>query len=234
MPEIADLLPHARNYRASAVRSLLESYYPTVYRIASALCGNQHTAGEVIYRVMSRAIPAIPKWRDDSAADRWFYHYTVLETRRYEAIASDLDPLIAADPPNPEYSAFILALRAMPAQHREAIILSHGEHLNPRYLGVAMDCSAEAAANHLRAATIYLQSITGGQITPMLEIFSKCYHRLDLSPQTARPMIQQRINRFLFPRRLKRCLLLLIITAAIAAGLWRFFPLIPPGSTPRP
>ena len=234
MPEIADLLPHARKYRASAVTSLLESYYPTVYRIAFALCSNQSTAGEVIYRVMSRALPAIPKWRDDSAADRWFYHYTVLETRRHDAVTTDLDPLIATDSPNPEYFAFIRALRAMPAQHREAIVLSHGEHRNPRYLGVAMDCSAEAAANHLRAATLYLQTITGGQITAMLEIFSKCYHSLSPSPQTARPMLQRRINRFLFPRRLKRWLLLLIIAAAITAGLWRFFPLIPQGSTTRP
>lgn len=221
MPDPAALLPHARKYHTSAVASLLESYYPTVHRIAYALCGQETAAREVIDRVLSRALPALPKFRDDSAADRWFYHYTLLETRRHDRVASQVDPLDTENPLNPEYTAFVRALRAMPVQQREAIVLNHGEHLNPRYLGVAMDCSAEAAANHLRVATLHLQSIGGDQFVPLLETLAQKYHRLAPSPDTARPMIQRRINRFLFPRRLKRWMLLLI-GLAMGVGMWWF------------
>ena len=220
MPDTASPLPQAQKHRAIAIRLLLENYYPTVHRMSFALCGNPSAAGEVIYRVMSRALPAIPKWRDDSAADRWFYHYTVLETRRHDGIASSIDPLAIADPPNPQYTAFIRALRAMPVQQREAIVLNHGEHLNPRYLGVAMDCSAQAAANHLRVATLHLESITGGQLAPMLDLFAKIYHRLAPPLEVARPVIQRQINRFLFPRRLKRIMYILLTLAATAVGVW--------------
>ena len=41
----------------------------------------------------------------------------------------------------------------LPLQQREAFILHQGERLNPRLLGVAMDCSITAAQVHLDAAT---------------------------------------------------------------------------------
>src|SRR5438132_1087343 len=78
----ANVLRKARKYKSSAVEELFESYYPTVFRLAHSLCGQQPAARRVIDRVLKQALAVMPRWRDDSDSDRWFYHYTVLETRR--------------------------------------------------------------------------------------------------------------------------------------------------------
>src|SRR5258706_665663 len=116
----AKVLKAARKYRASAVEELFESYYPTVFRLAHGLCGEQSAARRVIDRVLKTALAVLPRWRDDADADRWFYHYTVLETRRNESTAGGPDPLLGKDAA-PAYAAFIRALRGLPTQQREAI-----------------------------------------------------------------------------------------------------------------
>ena len=124
MPNPADLLTDARKFRTAAVASLLESYYPTVHRLAHAL-GDKRAAPDVIHRVFSRALHALPKWRDDSAADRWFYHYTVLESRSHSEKSSEPDARLNDESAGPEYMAMIQGLRALPMQQREAIVLNH-------------------------------------------------------------------------------------------------------------
>ena len=216
----ANLLIDARKFRIAAVASLLESYYPTVHRLAYALCGEQ-AAREVIQRVFSRALYALPKWRDDSTADRWFYHYTVLASRNCSREHNAPDPLLNDEASDPGYAALIRGLRALPTQQREAIVLSHGEHLNFRYLAVAMDCSTEAAANHLRMATQALELIGGDKLAALLAIFSQAYRRLAPSPDAVRPMIRRRINRYLLPRRLRRGIFALAALITLYA-LWRW------------
>ena len=162
------------------------------------------------------------RWRDDGDADRWFYHFTVLETRRHESTSPTPDPLLNGDRKDPAFAAFIRALRSLPTQQREAIILNQGEHLNPRYLAVAMDCSGEAATNHLRAAMVELQSMTGGQLPSMLEAFTAAYRQIAPPSGNVRPLIRRRLNRFLFPRRLRRGFILILLTI-IAYTVWRVF-----------
>ena len=76
------------------------------------------------------------------------------------------DPLVArASFADPAYTAFVRAVRGLPEQQAEAYLLYHGERLNERLLGVAMDCSAAAAANHLQAATDALTAMSGGDLS---------------------------------------------------------------------
>jgi DNA-directed RNA polymerase specialized sigma24 family protein len=220
MPDLAPgTLATARDYKRSAVTALLESYAPLVHRLAWSLCGDAAVGDAVTTTVLRRAIRVLPRWRDDAEADRWFYHYTVLETRRAPLMqAAAPDPLVSASPRNDApYLALARALRALPVQQREAILLHHGEHLNPRYLAVAMDCSAEAAANHLRVATLQLRQLFGDGVDAMLNDIAIAYQRIAPNTQALHPEIRRQISRFLIPRRLGRITfaVLLIVFAVL-------------------
>lgn len=217
-----NLLASARDYQGSAVVALLESYTPLVHRLAYALCGEARTGNAVAQTVMRRAIRVLPRWRDEAEADRWFYHYTVLETRRAPVPPPGAtDPLLAASTRNDApYVALVRALRALPPQQREAILLHHGEHLNPRYLAVAMDCSAEAAANHLRVATLALQQLSGPDaLGPLLNEVGAAYQRLSPDLSGVGPAIRRDVRRYLVPRRIRR----IVILALLLVIAWALF-----------
>src|SRR5688572_15823413 len=163
----AALFDQAKKLKRPAVDDLFAMVYPAVVRIAKALAGRDDVADGVVRFVMLRASRMIPTWRDETAAERWFLHHTVLTARR--AAAHEPSPkhdlLVAppspADPPTPAYVAFVRAVRQLPVQQREAFLLHAGERFNPRYLGVAMDCSTQAAQAHLDAATAALRTVVG-------------------------------------------------------------------------
>ena len=72
------------------------------------------------------------------------------------APAPNQDLLITVGPTGlPAYAGFIRALRTLPVQQAEAFILHHGEHLNERLLGVAMDLSTGAAGSH-RGVSVFV------------------------------------------------------------------------------
>src|SRR3954463_6496404 len=139
------LFARAQKLNRPAVEALFASVYPAVLRIARGLSGRIDVADGVVRFVMLRAPTMLPKWRDATAAERWFLHHTVLTARR--AARHEPDPradLLAANG-DANWLAFVRALRQLPHQQREAILLHCGEHLNDRYLGIAMDCSSDAA-----------------------------------------------------------------------------------------
>ena len=87
-------------------------------------------------------------------------------------------------------------------QQREAFILHYGERQNSRYLAVAMDCSTEAAANHLKAATDSLRAIAGPEFGPFTAQLAHCYTRLTPSEQLVLPSIKSVVRRYVWPRRI--------------------------------
>src|SRR3954449_3061281 len=72
----------AQKLRPAAVQELFAQAYPAVVRIARGLCGREDVAEGVVRFVMVRAVGMTPKWRDETAAERWFLHHTVLTARR--------------------------------------------------------------------------------------------------------------------------------------------------------
>src|SRR5690606_4155998 len=157
----------ARKLDAAAVERLLGTYYPTVHRLAWALTGREEAGRKVERTIMRRGLDRMQGWRSADQPARWFHHHTVLLTRRF----ASLDPTRAdevvvrtAGNPSPQYVAFVRALRKLAHQPREAILLAHAEKLNPRELAVAMDCSTEAAANHLANARRELAAVVGAEL----------------------------------------------------------------------
>ena len=153
MPIDDDLLFRAQGGDRRAAERMLSEIYPAVCRMAYGLSGREDVGRGIVRFIATQAVRQLGKWRDAAAAERWFYHHTVLTGRRAVRHRPDAmgDTLLgeAADAP---YVAFLRALRSLPQQQSEAFILNHGEHLNTRYLAIAMDCSTHAAEMHLGAA----------------------------------------------------------------------------------
>ena len=232
MPVPEELLAAARKFNASATLSLLESYYPLTHRIAYALCGDPAVADRIIKQVMRRALSVLPRWRDETLPDRWFYHHTVLACRsvgkQQQNVPQGIDALIPSVA-GAAYVAFIRTLRLLPTQQREAVVLSQGERLNARFLGIAMDCSGNAAGAHLQAATDTLREMIGDRLNPLYVEFTHVYKALAPSAP-ALASLRGNVALFTWPRLVWRRIVLFTVIALIVAaawGAWHFRYLLP-------
>lgn len=222
--EIApELFTRAKKLKRPAVDQLFAQVYPSVVRIAKGLAGREDVADGVVRFVMIRAARLIPTWRDETAAERWFLHHTVLTARR--AAAHEPTPkndlLADTDPPDPAYAAFVRAVRQLPVQQREAFLLHTGERFNNRYLGVAMDCSTQAAQAHLDAATSALRTVAGPeQFDPMVARLATVYTHLGPTQEQVFPNVRKWVGKGLRPQRLRRAVRWMITLAILGVVAW--------------
>ena len=243
-----EVLRRAQDYDRRAMVELLADVYPAVYRMAHALTGRPGAGRQVVHDVIRRSLRVLPKWRTGVVPENWFYHHTLLSARDFLArppdpkqdllVTSARSPRPAAppvstasgeigfaevSPDDPSYVAFVRALRNLPAQQAEAFILHHGERLNERLLGVAMDCSVAAAANHLGAANMALNSVTAGRTDAFAATMTKAYHALTPPPATIEPVARKYVARAIRPRVLKRVVRVILLIAVLVGGYfaWR-------------
>lgn len=140
----------------SNLPTLLRQSHAQMYRIALALTGSRSAAQAVAEKVVRRSGAVFKQWETDSDAQRWFVHYTVLLCRSVPMTSSEDLLLNAAG--DPDAQAAIRHIRQLPMQQREAFLLHHGEAMELRQMATAMDCSSQAAANHLVAAVQSLRN----------------------------------------------------------------------------
>src|SRR3954454_14015086 len=133
MPIDEDVVARARKFDRAAVETILTQLFPAVHRMAYALTGRAD-AGSVVERfVLKRSMRVLENWKDADAPERWFYHHTVLATRRARHAPTNINDdllLVTPDdgtpdraPPPAAYPASPRALRCLPMQQREAFIL---------------------------------------------------------------------------------------------------------------
>jgi DNA-directed RNA polymerase specialized sigma24 family protein len=226
------MMKRARRFDRQAIEAILANSYPAMHRMAHALTGDPKLAQRVVRLVLRRAVRVMPRWRQGITPENWFYHHMLLTAREASSHppSTDRDLLITAGPTgNPAYVAFIRALRGLPRQQMEAFILNHGEQLNPRLLGVSMDCSTIAASTHLTAATQSLQGIAVESFPGLVAAFERGYHTLTppetivrsaTSQQTSAVIWQVRVRRFV------RRLFWLAVLALIGYAVWRWHPIL--------
>jgi DNA-directed RNA polymerase specialized sigma24 family protein len=212
-----------------ALKALLEQQYPRAYRIAVALCGDPLLARAVTRDVLRQSLRVHGQWTDDRDAARWFAHHTVLTARQAIAWqrpdpANDAALLLSDDP------LFITILRTMrfiPTQQREAFLLHHGEQFDRRQLATAMDCSADAAANHLVAATGALRPVAADRLGDFTAALPQLLARVVPPRETIAMEAERETRRYVWPRRLKRWIGWPLLWICLAAGayfgwhLWR-------------
>ncbi|HEY8666047.1 MAG TPA: sigma-70 family RNA polymerase sigma factor [Tepidisphaeraceae bacterium] len=218
MPISPDILAAARKLKPAAVSALLREEYPMVYRMARGLTGRDDAARSVVRFVVRQGLHAMPRWQDETAPHRWFQHHTVLtarRTRRHEPDAQR-DVLVShATAPDPAYVAFVRALRHLPIQQKEAFILAQGERLDTRQLAIAMDCSTEAAANHLIAARQALLSVAGDTVGALSDRVAAAYARLQAPEELVIPSVQSYVRRYISLARLGRAALWILVLAVV-------------------
>ena len=193
MPLTPELLEKAKKGRRVAVEAVVAEYYPRVHRVAQALCGREAAGLQVERLVLRRSLGALAKWDHPGDVQRWFLHHTILASRQKKTQEIDLagDPLIRGVATNSAYyPAFIRALRTLPMQQREAYILHHGERLDVRGLSIAMDCSQEAAGNHLREATAALSAYGGDFFPTFTANMTQTYDRLSPAEELVVPAVR--------------------------------------------
>ena len=213
---------HARNLDPAAIESLLGSISPLVHRMAHGLTGRPDVGDGIVHFVIKQAIHHLPTWRDPDTAERWFYHHTVLISRRASQHQPTLknETLLAPTDTDPQYLAFIRAFRTLPQQQRESFILHHAERLLTRTVAIAMDCSTHAAELHLKGAHSILEPLAGPSFPALKDRMIQAYQRLTPSEHLLRPSLRRQIKRSLLPRRIKRLIKLVILLTLLAALLY--------------
>ena len=230
MPVTDDVLARAKDHDTAAMEAVVADSLPHVYRMAIALTGREGVGRQVVHSVVRQSLRVLPRWRVGVSPENWYYHHTVLTARAAAAATPPPDPhQDALVPPSSageaDYLAFVRALRNLPRQQAEAFILHHGERLNDRLLGVAMDCSTEAAGKHLEAATQELAAVTGGQLDTLASRLSRAYGALAPAGEAVTPAARRYVHGHLRPRRFRRVFSAVAITAALlltAYLLWTF------------
>jgi DNA-directed RNA polymerase specialized sigma24 family protein len=233
MPVPPDTLAVAIKLRPRAVAAVLEDQYPSVYRLAYALAGRWDVGRGIARFVLARSVRMMPNWDADDDPANWYHRFTIMTSRRsakHQPASAKADVLVEqALQPDQPYIAFVSALRHLDPQPREAFLLNYCEHLNARYSALAMDCSTEAAENHLRVAEQSLKLVAGEQFPALVHKLADAYHHLTPDPAGVLPAVNNLVFRKVKIRRWIRwltTLLALAILAALLWGGWRLYHLI--------
>jgi DNA-directed RNA polymerase specialized sigma24 family protein len=211
----------ARQQKAHPAAAILIDFYPAVCRLAMALCGTERAGRQVVQIVMNRSLHVLDRWGDEDDARRWFSHHTVLQCRELAPMPPPgADVLVPpGNPAGPGYAAFVRAIRQLPFQQREAFVMNHGEQLDARRLAVAMDCSMQAAGNHLAAATETLQAVAGDAYAACVANLALAYRMLGPSEELVVDDVSRYFRRR-SRRRLMRVVMRIVVGVLFAAAVW--------------
>lgn len=233
MPIDVDVIESARKLRPGAVEEILRSEVAQVYRIAYALSGRWDVGRGIARFVLNRSVRMMPRWKPDDDPDNWYHRFTIMTSRRaakhQPEPARDVLVEQAALPREPEYVAFVAAIRQLIAQQREAFLLRHGEKLNARYLALAMDCSTQAADNHLKAAEDSMRLVAGTRFPALVRKLEDAYAHLTPDPDQLLPTVNKVVFRQVRLRRVLRRIVLLLAIVALAAlivGGWKLYQIV--------
>jgi DNA-directed RNA polymerase specialized sigma24 family protein len=212
-----------------ALAAVLAHHYPRNYRIAVALIGDRGIAHTVTRQVLLQGLRAHDQWETESDVQRWFAHHTVLLARQTlvgripDPAADELLSLTA----DPVFLTILRTIRFLPPQQREAFLLHHGEQFDLRQMATAMDCSSEAATNHLVAATQALRPIAADRLGDFTDQLPQLLQRVLPPPQRIAVESQHMAKLYVWPRRLRRWiswpLMLSVLACLVYLGLrlWR-------------
>src|SRR3954464_6790294 len=76
------LFARAKNLEREALEKLVESVYPGICRIAYGLSGREDVGQGIVRFVINHSLQQLGQLRDAAEARRWYYHFTVLVSRR--------------------------------------------------------------------------------------------------------------------------------------------------------
>ena len=149
----------------AAFAALVERHYDRVYRLAWRWSGAQCHAEDIAQDVMVKLAPAIKTFRGDAAFSTWLYRIAystaidhVRARQRIVHVApSEMMTLaerpVAVTPEDNVIGAELWqAVRALPGQQRDAVLLVYGEDLSHLEAAAIMGCTEKTVSWHLHEA----------------------------------------------------------------------------------
>lgn len=223
MPLAPEIVKSARKLRPDAVSQVLHEHAPGVYRIAYALSGRWDVGRGIARFVLHRSVKMMPRWGAETEPVNWYNRFTIQVSRRsaHHQPKPGKDVLIEqALEPQTEYKAFVSALRQLDQQQREAFLLRYGEKLSSRSIALAMDCSTEAADNHLRVAEQALRLVAGGGFDASVNKFADAFAHLTPEADDLVPSVKSVVFRRVWLRKWVRRIVTLFLLAILTGLLW--------------
>ncbi|MGH7178405.1 MAG: sigma factor-like helix-turn-helix DNA-binding protein [Tepidisphaeraceae bacterium] len=229
MPIDAQTLDLARRGDLTAIVAVLCGVMPGAFRITAGLTGNLVLTTRIVRVLVRQGSRVIGSWSDLDEPVRWSRHHAILLTRRVAHVKPNAESDTLFEPADSSVidRAFVRAVRELPRQQQEAFILCHGEKLDLRETAVAMDCSTQAAEQHLREATRALKVIAQDGFLRGAASLGTAYSRLTPQDAALRATIVRGVRRAIIPRRIARTvvimleILILLLFAVIA---WKLYP----------
>jgi RNA polymerase sigma-70 factor (ECF subfamily) len=146
----------------AAFAALAERHYDRVYRLAWRWSGTRESAEDIAQDVMVKLARAVQSFRGESEFTTWLYriaYSTAVDAmrarQRFVPLApSDVMALAeAASETTPEDDVIgrdlWLAVRSLPDQQRDAVLLVYGEDLSHAEAASVMGCSEKTVSWHL-------------------------------------------------------------------------------------
>ena len=147
--------------------ALIERHYDRIYRLAWRICGSRSMGEDIAQDACVKLATAIRSFRGDAAFSTWIWRITVttasdrlraankvsvLEPSRMMALA-DAGPERAPSPEDEVIGAELWeAVRALPDQQRDAVLLVYGEDLSHAEAADIMGCREKTVSWHLHEA----------------------------------------------------------------------------------
>jgi RNA polymerase sigma-70 factor, ECF subfamily len=167
---VADGLDHALAGRAAAgdrasFAMLVGQCYDRIHRMAWRFTGSHQDAEDIAQDVCLKLGQAIKSWRGESSFETWLYRLTyttaIDHIRAHKRFAlAEADNVIALFDgqtfPSPDAGAdnddLWTAVRALPNQQRDAVLLVYAEERSHAEAAVIMGCSEKTVSWHLHEA----------------------------------------------------------------------------------
>jgi DNA-directed RNA polymerase specialized sigma24 family protein len=219
-----NLLERARKGDKCAIEQVIHQLTPALVRMSMGLTGREDVARGVLRFIFLKGATQFAGWSDTSAPARWFYHHTLLTARRAENQAVDpkTDPLGKKLEKDFPYQALLRAVRQLPRQQAEAILLRYGENLDLRPLAITMDCSTTAASVHLDSAMDTLNAMTGGKASSLLATLHDQFQSLTLPSDEIMTLSRHCVHQALRPSWVKTLVKLGILAFLIIVVIWAY------------
>lgn len=150
----------------------MQRHYDRIYSFAWRLLGRRADAEDVAQDVCVRLASAIRMWRGDGEFTTWIYRITynrAVDTLRSRQRLQTLPPsqlvnlVEAAVDTSPadqvEHKELWDAVRSLPAQQRDAVLLVYGEDLSHAAAARILECSEKTVSWHLHEARKRLKAM---------------------------------------------------------------------------
>jgi len=169
--QTSELIKRAVNGDAEAFAVIIEGHYDLIYRTAYKWCGSRTDAEDVAQDVCVKLAAALKSFDGRSAFSSWLYRVTLNAVRdmqrargRHDRKAGAL-ALVAPDDAPPEQedataaSELWQAVRTLPDQQRDAVLLVYAEDMSHREAGEIMGCKEATVSWHIHEAKKTLRGL---------------------------------------------------------------------------